>query len=520
VRIVACALAVALGGCGVNVREIEARRPANDASLVAALERGDARAAVAMGRIQSPEYLPALLRATREGHGARLEAMWAAGQLALGYDWRGCSEARRAAVEERLGDADAAMRAAACVAWGKLGGDPARLVPALRDADARVRVAATRGIFWAKYLHGTASAEARDALHAAAGDADADVRWGAVYALQALARKESLATFEKSLADANVWVRMFAVRGLSKLKAPRPESAARDTELVVRTEVARGWDARKPATRPLDELLRAVEKRDLSAVEALGSVADDAARVALERLVSHGDVGVEWCAIEALAARGDARSVPSLAARAKGPATIVLEPLVGALEKLKATDALAEIARGGSYPYAAMARRALRRPPEETPAVDRRVHASPLSGTWRLELTHAKGKVAMVLDADAAPEHVTTVVTLARRGYYDGLDWHRVVPNFVIQGGDPRRDGYGDPGYRIMDEISPQFTHERGAVGMSKMAKDTGDGQLYITHVPTPHLDGRYTIFGKVVEGMEVVDRIEPGDRILKAEVK
>jgi cyclophilin family peptidyl-prolyl cis-trans isomerase len=91
------------------------------------------------------------------------------------------------------------------------------------------------------------------------------------------------------------------------------------------------------------------------------------------------------------------------------------------------------------------------------------------------------------------------------------------VPNFVIQGGDPRGDGYGDPGYRILDEISPHLPHTRGAVGMSKMAKDTGDGQLYITHVPTPHLDGRYTVFGTVVTGLDVIDRIEPGDRILSA---
>jgi peptidyl-prolyl cis-trans isomerase B (cyclophilin B) len=103
-------------------------------------------------------------------------------------------------------------------------------------------------------------------------------------------------------------------------------------------------------------------------------------------------------------------------------------------------------------------------------------------------------------------------------GLYDGSTWHRVVSDFVIQGGDPRGSGWGDAGFSLRDEINP-LRFKRGAVGMSNAGKDTGGCQLFITPVPAPHLDGRYTVFGRVTRGLDVVDRIEPGDRILKARV-
>jgi cyclophilin family peptidyl-prolyl cis-trans isomerase len=120
--------------------------------------------------------------------------------------------------------------------------------------------------------------------------------------------------------------------------------------------------------------------------------------------------------------------------------------------------------------------------------------------------------------AEEAPVHVASFVRLAREGYYDGLIWHRVVSNFVIQGGDPRGDGWGGAGYTMRDEINT-IRYARGTVGMPKAGKDTGGGQIFITHVPTPHLDGNYTVFGQVVSGLEVVDRIEVGDEIVRARV-
>jgi cyclophilin family peptidyl-prolyl cis-trans isomerase len=94
-----------------------------------------------------------------------------------------------------------------------------------------------------------------------------------------------------------------------------------------------------------------------------------------------------------------------------------------------------------------------------------------------------------------------------------------VVSGFVVQGGDPRGSGWGDGGISLRDEINP-LSFDRGTVGMPKAGKDTGGCQLFITHVPTPHLDGRYTVFGKVVSGMDAVDRLEPGDRIRRAYLK
>lgn len=127
----------------------------------------------------------------------------------------------------------------------------------------------------------------------------------------------------------------------------------------------------------------------------------------------------------------------------------------------------------------------------------------------------AKGAITMELFPQDAPITVDSFVALARKGYFNHLTFHRVVPNFVIQGGDPRGDGEGGPGYQIRCEVN-QRPYGRGAVGMALSGKDTGGSQFFITHSPQPHLDGGYTVFGQVTRGMEVVDRIARGDRIEK----
>ena len=105
-----------------------------------------------------------------------------------------------------------------------------------------------------------------------------------------------------------------------------------------------------------------------------------------------------------------------------------------------------------------------------------------------------------------APRTVANFVTLVGKGFFDGVRLHRVVPDFVVQDGDPRGDGEGGPGYTIRDELN-QRPYLRGTVGMALDWKDTGGSQFFITHSPQPHLDARYTVFGQVVEGMDVVDR-------------
>jgi cyclophilin family peptidyl-prolyl cis-trans isomerase/HEAT repeat protein len=133
-------------------------------------------------------------------------------------------------------------------------------------------------------------------------------------------------------------------------------------------------------------------------------------------------------------------------------------------------------------------------------------------------VTTNKGSFTIALLPEDAPLNVDNFIQLARRGYFNGITFHRVVPNFVIQGGDPRGDGNGGPGYQIRCEIN-EVPYERGAVGMALSGKDTGGSQWFVTHSPQPHLDGGYTVFGNVISGMDVVDRIARGDVITRIAV-
>ena len=134
-------------------------------------------------------------------------------------------------------------------------------------------------------------------------------------------------------------------------------------------------------------------------------------------------------------------------------------------------------------------------------------------------VTTSRGSFTLRLLAEQAPLNVDNFIQLSRKGYFNGIAFHRVVPNFVIQGGDPRGDGNGGPGYQIRCEIN-QESYERGTVGMALSGKDTGGSQWFVTHSPQPHLDGGYTVFGRVIAGMDVVDSITRGDVISSITVK
>ena len=125
----------------------------------------------------------------------------------------------------------------------------------------------------------------------------------------------------------------------------------------------------------------------------------------------------------------------------------------------------------------------------------------------------AKGTVEIELAVLDAPQTVQNFITLARKGYFNGLQIHRVVPNFVVQDGDPRGDGSGGPGYSIRDELNDR-PYLRGTVGMALSGPDTGGSQFFITVSPQPHLDAKYTVFGQVVQGMDVVDKLQQLDVI------
>jgi cyclophilin family peptidyl-prolyl cis-trans isomerase/HEAT repeat protein len=134
-------------------------------------------------------------------------------------------------------------------------------------------------------------------------------------------------------------------------------------------------------------------------------------------------------------------------------------------------------------------------------------------------ISTVRGPIRLELFGTDAPITVWNFLNLARSGYYRNTRFHRVVPNFVAQDGDPRDDGNGGPGYAIRDEMNPR-RYERGAVGMALSGPDTGGSQYFITHSPQPHLDGHYTVFGRVIRGYDVLDKLVQGDLITRIDPK
>ena len=130
-----------------------------------------------------------------------------------------------------------------------------------------------------------------------------------------------------------------------------------------------------------------------------------------------------------------------------------------------------------------------------------------------------RGKIVLELAEDDAPNTVANFISLADKGFYNGGVFHRVLPNFMIQGGDPTGTGTGGPGYAIADECSPRLKHERGVISMANAGPNTGGSQFFITHVPTTWLDGKHAIFGRVTSGLDVVDAVKQGDKIVRITV-
>ena len=131
-----------------------------------------------------------------------------------------------------------------------------------------------------------------------------------------------------------------------------------------------------------------------------------------------------------------------------------------------------------------------------------------------------KGDIEGVLYPSKAPVTVANFLNLAKRGYYNDLKFHRVIPDFMIQGGDPTGTGSGGPGYRFEDECTPELKHDKpGIFSMANAGPGTNGSQFFVTHVATPWLDGKHTVFGSVTKGQEVVNAIAKGDKIVKIEI-
>jgi cyclophilin family peptidyl-prolyl cis-trans isomerase/HEAT repeat protein len=302
---------------------------------------------------------------------------------------------------------------------------------------------------------------------------------------------------------------------------------------------------------------------------ALGGMEKERAEAPLMNLLRDGDQRVIPSAIDALAKAGVTTAVPDIVTRLKADDQVVRAAAARALATLKApgvvpalTDALALAQRDGLYVAraatldalvaidAAAARpllvaaladkdwavrlRAAEHLRKLDPAADvsamRPAPAPIVPELAALDtlvspqyspsayIDTSRGTIQIELAVLDAPRTVANFIALARKNYFRGVQLHRVVPDFVVQDGDPRGDGEGGPGYTIRDEIN-QRTYLRGTVGMALDWADTGGSQFFITHSPQPHLDGRYTVFGQVVSGMDVVDGLQQWDTIERIRV-
>jgi cyclophilin family peptidyl-prolyl cis-trans isomerase/HEAT repeat protein len=443
------------------------------------------------------------------------------------------------------GSDDPLSRALAARGLGALKGGASfdALARLARDPDANVAVAALRGL--------AALGDARGAVIAAAqlGSEQESVVREALLALATLPADRGVrSAIVPLVGDARPFVRAAALQALAR--TARDELALvlsgldPDLDWTVRAALAGalGTAGDEASVSILFSLLEDPDARVVAAaLESLRKARGADAADTLRRHLEHADLGVRLAAAENLAALKLAGQAGALAA-AYRRALAEREPdvrlaLVAALAEDKGgAEALQEVARNDpARVVRARAAAALRAQgqaapdpgPERAahPALDYREAMAPYvprAGarlyTPRALVHTAKGVIEIHLNIVEAPLTCASFIDLARRGFYDGLTFHRVVPGFVIQGGCPRGDGNGGPGYTLRCEIGQQ-PYGRGAVGMALSGKDTGGSQFFITHAPAPQLDGGYTVFGRVAKGMDVVDRIQPGDVIDRVEI-
>ena len=141
--------------------------------------------------------------------------------------------------------------------------------------------------------------------------------------------------------------------------------------------------------------------------------------------------------------------------------------------------------------------------------------------SYRAVIATDKGEIELELYPEHAPKTVNNFCFLAREGFYDGVTFHRVIANFMIQGGDPTGTGRGGPGYRFEDElVGNPLKHETGVISMANAGPNTNGSQFFITHSPQPHLNGKHTVFGKVVRGQDVVDSMRQSDVMLSVTIE
>jgi HEAT repeat protein/cyclophilin family peptidyl-prolyl cis-trans isomerase len=408
----------------------------------------------------------------------------------------------------------------------------------LRDGAWRVRVNAA---------HALGLLGARDqaaAVRPLLRDLSPHVRWEAALTLGILGDSASVPALTRALSDSSTGVVQGAAISLLELQGERAiPTVAPQFDLLpgfLRSGLLEAL-GQVPGPMALQTLLaRARDGTDPP--EAAGAVAGlaqrkaDAAAVlpALRALITVDgstparDFTVVCNAADGLGQLGDSASVPALARLLERSGTTqdadIRASAASALAALKTPAALAALVSARRDPERRIretACAALGLPPDSIGLVKnpllRAPGVKPVPSVAILQTE--RGLITIALDHARAPVTVENFVSLVRAKFFDGIAFHRVVPNFVVQDGCPRGDGWGGPGYMIPCEYN-DHPYETGTVGMALSGKDTGASQWFITLSPQPRLEGRYTVFGAVTRGMDVVERVMPGDRILRVTLR
>jgi cyclophilin family peptidyl-prolyl cis-trans isomerase/HEAT repeat protein len=492
-------------------------RPVPAAAIVPWLTSPDTalawRAAYALARGRSAAGVRALLDVASSPAGAVREQV--ARGIGRGVAGDSLGERARAALLALVADSEPRVRVNAVRALAGYG--PAAqptIVATLRDRDAAVRLAAAQSL---DQVMGSVSVAWADAFAADTAFvvqravADAAAKHGVALG-GARAWRES-SEWQRRAAGAELLVHGPPASAVARLLAPRNEPDGR---------------------------VRA------AAVGALATLADSASvrprvRAALRNALSDPDFGVRAAALGALAAGAttdDLSAALDAHTRAlrdeQNDARLAFWQLAdSALARTAAIvpDSVARRLDALSRPADPLERNAASRIPRFAGWRDSTSLARPLD--WYLarareardeprpiaSIETSGGVLELELFAADAPLTVYNFITLARRRYFDGQSFHRVVPNFVVQGGDPRGDGNGGPGYAIRDELNRR-RYLRGTLGMALSGPNTGGSQFFVTHSPQPHLDGGYTVFGQMASGGPVLDRIVQGDRIVRIRIR
>ena len=466
-------------------------------------------------------------------------------------------------------------RAAYALARGRSSAGARSLLARAGSPWSSVREQVARGLGWT--VTGDSLGEAALAVLARlARDADARVRVNAVRA-SATYGPRGRAAVTTALLDPNVGVRLVAAQSLDAVLAPVPSewpAADRiDSTFVIQHAIAvamaklglpvpvadtwrtsREWRRRAayvqlgafgPASEALGRVLIGLRDPDgrvrAVAAGAVATLAESAtvrerARGTLRSSLDDPDVSVRAAALGGLSAGAslqdlglaiepyrraavdgdsDARlgfwQLADSALRAGGGPDSLLARQLGTLPRPR--DALERIAASRIARFAAWADSTS--PLHPIAWYEARAREAASSRPLLARIETERGTMDIELYASDAPLTVYNFITLARRRYFDSRTFHRVVPNFVVQSGDPRGDGNGGPGYAIRDELN-QRRYQRGTLGMALSGPNTGGSQFFVTHAPQPHLDGGYTVFGGLRSGADVLDRITQGDRLVR----